>query len=91
MRPEYCESSGRMGKDFWDVTAVEGEYGDAGEVCEEMVVDGGGTESEEGRWGEVVDKEGMKDLDVDCGEARLREPGGDDGVDGMEKFESVRL
>lgn len=71
--------------------AAEGEYGDEGEVCEGMDVAGGGTESEEGLWEEVADKEDMKVLDVDCGEARLREPGGEEGVDGMEKFESVRL
>lgn len=83
-----------MRKGFWEVMLEEeGEYGDEEEVCDGKDVDAvaGGTESEEGLWGDVEDKEGMKGLDVDCGEARLRVPGGDEGVDGMEKLESVRL
>lgn len=82
-----------MWKGFCEVTVEEGEYGDEGEVWDgkDVAVAGGGTESEEGLWGDVEVKEVMKDLDVDCGEARLRDPGGDEGVDGMEKLESVRL
>ena len=77
---------------FWEVM-VEGEYGDEGEVWEgvNVGVADGGTESDEGLWAEVEDREAMMDLDVECGEARLRGPGGEEGVEGIEKLESVRL